>query len=331
MTMPAGEVIDPASPEAATTTADSAAPVIKGRSLGQIAWSRLRRDKVAMVGGIIIVILAVLAIFAPLICKLLGVDPYLFHSDLISALSMPNGKYGGISMAHPLGVEPVNGRDILARILYGARVSLTIAFLATLVGLIIGVVAGVTAGYFGGWIDTILSRLMDIIYAFPVLLFSIALLVIFSNIPALSGGFARIGVLVFIIGFFGWPYIGRIIRGQVLSIREKEYVEAARSLGAGSGRILFRELLPNLIAPILVYATLTMPANILTEAAYSYLGVGVQPPTASWGQMLSDAVNTFEIDPAFMIIPGLAIFITVLSFNLFGDGLRDAFDPRGGR
>ncbi len=309
----------------------TSANVIKGRSLGQIAWSRLKRDKIAMTGGVVIVVLVVMALFAPLLCKLLGVDPYNFNTNLLSGLSMPIGKLGGISAAHPLGIEPLNGRDILARILYGARVSLTIAFLATMLGLIIGVVAGITAGYFGGWIDTILSRLMDIIYAFPVLLFSIALLVIVSGIDALSGGLARIGILVFVIGFFGWPYIGRIIRGQVLSIREKEYVEAARSLGAGSGRILFRELLPNLVAPILVYATLTMPSNILTEAAFSYLGVGVQPPTASWGQMLSDAVNTFEIDPAFMIIPGLAIFVTVLSFNLFGDGLRDAFDPRGGR
>ncbi|MEI7778250.1 MAG: ABC transporter permease [Actinomycetes bacterium] len=328
MSVPTRDVVDGTSigaPEAAS------AKVIKGRSLGQIAWSRLKRDKIAMAGGVVIVVLVVMALLAPVLCKLLGVDPYAFHTDLLSALSMPQGKLGGISAAHPLGIEPLNGRDILARILYGARVSLTIAFLATMLGLIIGVVAGITAGYFGGWIDTILSRLMDIIYAFPVLLFSIALLVIVSGIDDLSGGVARIGILVFVIGFFGWPYIGRIIRGQVLSIREKEYVEAARSLGAGSGRILFRELLPNLVAPILVYATLTMPSNILTEAAFSYLGVGVQPPTASWGQMLSDAVNTFEIDPAFMIIPGLAIFITVLSFNLFGDGLRDAFDPRGGR
>ena len=291
----------------------------------------MRRDKVAIAGLVVIVFLVSASVLAPVLTHWLGIDPYKFNSDQLNAISMPNGRFGGMSLAHPLGLEPINGRDILARVLYGGRVSLTIAVLATLVGLVIGVLAGVVAGYFGGWIDTLLSRLMDIIYAFPVLLFSIALLAIVQGVDKFSGGLARISLLVFIIGFFGWPYIGRIVRGQVLSIREKEYVEAARSLGAGNGRILFRELLPNLVAPILVYATLTIPSNILTEAAYSYLGVGVQPPTASWGQMLSDAVDTFQIDPAFMIVPGLAIFVTVLAFNLLGDGLRDAFDPRAGR
>ena len=317
--------------ESVDFTSEVVAGPVQGRSLGQIAWGRLRRDKVAIAGLVVIVFLVSASVLAPVLTHWLGIDPYKFNSDQLNAISMPNGRFGGMSLAHPLGLEPINGRDILARVLYGGRVSLTIAVLATLVGLVIGVLAGVVAGYFGGWIDTLLSRLMDIIYAFPVLLFSIALLAIVQGVDKFSGGLARISLLVFIIGFFGWPYIGRIVRGQVLSIREKEYVEAARSLGAGNGRILFRELLPNLVAPILVYATLTIPSNILTEAAYSYLGVGVQPPTASWGQMLSDAVDTFQVDPAFMIVPGLAIFVTVLAFNLLGDGLRDAFDPRAGR
>jgi peptide/nickel transport system permease protein len=205
-----------------------------------------------------------------------------------------------------------------------------IAFLATGVSVIIGSIAGMAAGYFGGWIDSLLSRIMDLLLAFPLLVFALALAGVFPDEAfGLKGNSLRIGLLIFIIGFFNWPYIGRIIRGQTLSLREKEYVEAARSLGAGSGRILFRELLPNLIGPILVYSTLIIPTNILFEAALSFLGVGVPAPTASWGAMLTDASHgLYQVDPFYMLFPGLAIFVTVLAFNLFGDGLRDALDPR---
>jgi peptide/nickel transport system permease protein len=191
------------------------------------------------------------------------------------------------------------------------------------------VLIGVIAGYFGGWVDTVLSRTMDAILSFPLLLFAFVLAgVIPDHSFGMSGNTLRVVILVFIIGFFSWPYIGRIIRGQTLSIREREYVEAARSLGARPMFIIFREVLPNLVAPILVYTTLLIPTNILFEAALSFLGVGVPPPTATWGGMLSDAVQWATVDPWFMLFPGLAIFITVLAFNLFGDGLRDAFDPR---
>jgi peptide/nickel transport system permease protein len=190
---------------------------------------------------------------------------------------------------------------------------------------------GVIAGYFGGWTDSVIARLMDIFLAFPLLVFAIALVgVMPSSAFGLSGNGLRVWLLVFIIGFFAWPYMGRIIRGQTLSMREREFVDAARSMGARGPYILFRELLPNLWGPILVYATLLIPTNILFEAALSYLGVGIIPPQPTWGGMLSDAVSQgfYAIDPMFMIIPGLAIFITVLAFNLFGDGLRDALDPR---
>jgi ABC-type dipeptide/oligopeptide/nickel transport system permease subunit len=262
-------------------------------------------------------------------------DPTVFHANLIDpTLSVPRGPFGGISLAHPFGVEPVNGRDVLARVVNGARVSMLIAFLATALAVTIGVVMGIISGYFGGWVDAVIARSMDVFLAFPLLVFAIALVgVIPSSAFGLSGNSLRIGLLIFVIGFFAWPYMGRIIRGQALSLREREFVDAARSLGARGPYILFRELLPNLVAPILVYSTLLIPTNILFEAALSYLGVGIIPPTPSWGGMVSDAVNSglYQIDPMFMIVPGLAIFLTVMAFNLLGDGLRDALDPRSSR
>ncbi len=304
---------------------------IEGRSLGQIAWLRLRRDKVAMAGGVVIIVLILIAVLGPYLVQ----NPLIYHSNLINpTFSRPNGPFGGISAAHPFGVEPVTGRDMLARIVNGTRVSLLIAVLATTLAVGIGVVMGIIAGYFGGWVDAVIARSMDVFLAFPLLVFAIALVgVIPSSAFGFSGNSLRIGLLVFVIGFFAWPYMGRIIRGQTLSLREREFVDAARSLGARGPYILFRELLPNLVAPILVYSTLLIPTNILFEAALSYLAVGIIPPTPSWGGMLSDAVNNgyYSIDPMYMIIPGMAIFITVMAFNLFGDGLRDALDPRSSR
>jgi peptide/nickel transport system permease protein len=304
---------------------------IEGRSLGQIAWLRLRRDKVAMTGGAVVVFLILVAIVGPYLVQ----DPLTYHETLINpTFSRPNGPLGGISLAHPLGVEPITGRDLLARVVNGARVSLIIAFLSTALAVGIGVIMGIVAGYFGGWVDGVIARAMDIFLAFPLLVFAIALVgVIPSSAFGLSGNTLRIALLVFVIGFFAWPYMGRIIRGQTLSLREREFVDAARSIGARGPYVLFRELLPNLVGPIMVYATLLIPTNILFEAALSYLGVGIIPPTPSWGGMLSDAVSNgdYSIDPMYMIIPGLAIFITVLAFNLFGDGLRDALDPRSSR
>jgi ABC-type dipeptide/oligopeptide/nickel transport system permease subunit len=301
---------------------------IEGRSLGQIAWLRLRRDKVAMGGGIVVVFLILVAIIGPHLVQ----NPDVYNSSLIDPTFLrPKGAFGGISLAHPLGVEPETGRDVLARIVVGAQYSLLIAFLAAVLAVSIGTFFGVVAGYSGGWLDSVIARAMDVFLAFPLLVFALALAgVIPSSAFGLSGNSLRIAVLIFVIGFFNWPYMGRIIRGQTLSLREREFVDAARSLGARGPYILFRELLPNLIAPILVYATLLIPTNILFEAALEYLGVGLYVPTPTWGQMLSNAVQNgyYSIDPEYMLVPGLAIFITVMAFNLFGDGLRDALDPR---
>jgi ABC-type dipeptide/oligopeptide/nickel transport system permease subunit len=315
--------------EATRLPAGVPAKAIEGRSLGQIAWTRLKRDKVALTGAGFIIFLVLVAVFAPVLNKLWGHPVNEFHQEKIN----PNlggipepGTWGGISTDFILGVQPVTGRDLFSQIIYGARVSLLVALSATIFAVILGVVLGVIAGYFGGVIDSMVSRLMDLILAFPYLLFSIALI---SVVPVSTGW--RISVVIGVIAFFSWPYIGRIVRGQTLSLREREFVEAARSVGAGSVRILFRELLPNLVAPILVYATLIIPANILFEAALSFLGVGVLPPTPSWGRLLSDAVQYYTYDPLYMFIPGFAIFLMVLAFNLFGDGLRDALDPKANR
>ena len=328
MAVPIDVATGPGGP-ASEPSASVSGKAIEGRSLGQIAWMRLRQDKVAMAGGVVVIFLILVAIFGPLLVQ----NPTTYHSNLIDPVySRPYGSFGGISLAHPFGVEPVTGRDMLARIVNGARVSLIIAFLATALAVGIGVVMGVIAGYFGGWVDSVIARAMDIFLAFPLLVFAIALVgVIPSSAFGLSGNGLRIGLLIFVIGFFAWPYMGRIIRGQTLSLREREFVDAARSMGARGPYVLFRELLPNLVGPILVYATLLIPTNILFEAALSYLGVGIIPPQPSWGGMMSDAVTDgfYSIDPMYMIIPGLAIFITVMAFNLFGDGLRDALDPRG--
>ncbi|WP_369190300.1 ABC transporter permease [Streptomyces sp. R08] len=335
MTAPLHEPTAEAAPSAAeeAAIANAGDKAVQGRSLGRIAWERLKRDKLALMGGIVVLFLILVAVLAPVIVNLIGQDPDTFHEGLIDPLfGTPKGSLGGISGDHLLGVEPVNGRDIFARILYGSRISLLVGFLSAIVAIVLGTVLGILAGFFGGWVDSAISRVMDGLLAFPQLLFIIALVSVMPNeMLGLSGSNVRVFVMILVIGFFGWPYIGRVVRGQTLSMREREYVEAARSLGAGRFYILFKELLPNLVAPIIVYTTMMIPTNILTEAALSFLGVGVKPPTSSWGQMLSTAIDYYDSDPMYMVVPGVAIFITVLAFNLLGDGVRDALDPKGSR
>jgi len=307
-------------------------PAIEGRSQRQIAWSRLRKDKLAMTGGVVALLLILVAIFAPVIVHFLGYDPNQPFDGLVDpSLGTPYGKFGGISTSHLLGVEPNSSlqRDVFSRIVYGAQISLLIASLATLISVVLGVFFGLLAGFYGGWVDTLISRIMDVFLAFPVLLFAISLTgVVQGHAFGLSGETLHKGVIIFVIGFFAWPYMGRIIRGQVLSLREREFVDAARALGARGPYLMLREILPNLLAPILVYATLLLPTNILFEAALSYLGVGIHPPTPSWGAMINQAAKVMQADPTYLVVTSSAIFITVLAFNLFGDGLRDAFDPK---
>jgi len=307
---------------------------IAGRSLWQIAWRRLRRDKVALAGGIVVLLFVLVAILAPLITKIYGQSYLIQHNsppdDLLDpGTAMPLGGLGGMSSTHWFGVTPVLGQDIFSMLAYGARTSLFIGLTATALSVILGVTFGTLAGFYRGWVDGVISRFMDVLLSFPTLLFSISLITVVAIIN--GANWLRFAVIIFVLGFFGFPYLGRIVRGQVLSLREKEFVDASRSLGASNLRIMFKDLTPNLVGPILVYTPLTIPNNILGEAGLSFIGVGIQPPTVSWGGMLSDAGSYFQIDPMYLVFPGAALFITVLAFNLFGDGLRDALDPRSTR
>ena len=345
MTLSSGDVKSEAVATLGESVGDSGA-AIEGRSLGAIAWRRLRRDPVAMISMGFIIFVLLVAILAPLIIRAWGLDAYAQYKTEAS----PDNGYlpwgcipgdhsictGHITWKHPLGIEPGIGRDVFARLLTGARISLFIALSATVVSIVIGTVMGMLAGFRGGWLDGFVGRSMDLLLAFPQLILLISLTPIMQNfmekrLHMPEGNPTRITYLIAFIGFLGWPYFGRIIRGQTLSLREREFVEAARSLGAGTGHILFRQLLPNLWASILVYSSLVIPAYIATEAALSYLGVGVLPPTPTWGTMLADSARLAIADPAYLAIPGLSLFLIVLAFNLLGDALRDVLDPKSNR
>ncbi len=376
--------------EAATATGEIAA-----RSPLALFWRRLRRDNVALIALAFIVLLILVAVFAGQIVKLFGAHPP--NAQNSEALD-DFGSAAAPGHGYLMGTDAL-GRDVFSRTIYGARVSLSTAFIATGLIVVIGVTLGMIAGYYRGVVDSALSRSMDVVLAFPVLLLALGLgaacslkgcltaqsvgrdLVIAGVVVMLlpvaaaaisqvrgRPGFKAIAgsdwilrlapgavivfaglvftfivpstktiiqpglpVVIFVITLAGWPYMARIIRGQVLSLREKEFVEAARSLGASDTRIIFRHLLPNLVAPIIVYTTLLIPTNILFEAALSFLGVGVQPPTASWGAMIADAISIFDTAWWYMTFPGVALLLTVLAFNLIGDGLQDALNPRTGR
>jgi ABC-type dipeptide/oligopeptide/nickel transport system permease subunit len=302
---------------------------IAARSPLELFWRRLKDDKVALTAAAFIVFLILIAVLAPLLVKLVGTTgPTDQNPSTLDSFGTPTGPSG----EHIFGVDQL-GRDVFARVLYGARVSLEVAIIATALSVTIGVTVGMIAGYYRGWVDTGLSRLTDVVLAFPILLLGIGLASACSLGNGCAGGLIKPGltVVIFVIVVVNWTYIGRIIRGQVLSLREKEFVDAARSLGASNRRIIFREILPNLIAPIIVYSTLVIPQNILFEAALSFLGVGIQPPDPSWGQMLADATGIFDTAWWYMVFPGAALLLTVLAFNLLGDGLHDALNPRVGK
>lgn len=307
-----------------------------GRTLRQIVWARLRRDRIAMGALAILVVFYLVALLVGPITAFVGVDPYSLDGAAISDLGgKPVADFGGISAAHPLGVEWGTGRDILAQLLNGLRISLLIATSATVLTLLLGTVVGIVAGYFGGTTDQLIGRLMDLILSLPTFLILVALSGAFTQrltqLGVPEGNPSRILYLILVLSFFGWPYLARIIRGQVLSLREREFVEAAVAMGAGRLRILFGEILPNLWAPIIVYGTLALPSYIGSEAALSFLGVGILPPEVTFGAMLASSVSYFSVVPTYLFIPGTALAVLVVAFNLLGDSLRDALDPKAAR
>jgi ABC-type dipeptide/oligopeptide/nickel transport system permease subunit len=298
---------------------------IAARSPLQLFWRRFRQDRVALVSLGFIIFLVILAFAAPLVVKLLGLPgPYVQNLNLTNSFGSPLGP----SLAHPFGVDQL-GEDVMSRVIYGTRVSLEVGVIGTGISTVIGVVVGMLAGFYRGFVDTLLSRFMDVVLSIPILLLGLGIASACAVRGCLKGAIQPgLGLIIFIICVATWPYIARIVRGLVFSMREREFVEASRALGASDARIMFREILPNLAAPLIVYSSLLIPTNILFEAALSFLGVGIRPPTASWGAMIAQAAPIFNTAWWFMVFPGLALLLTVLAFNLLGDGLQDALNPR---
>lgn len=290
---------------------------IQARNPWHLAWERLRGDRVAIGSAVVIALIVAVAVAAPVFSLLTGhgVDTQYRTTGLT-----PDGLPTPPSREFWLGTDDL-GRDLVVRIAYGARISLLVGVVATLLTVAIGVVVGLAAGYFGGAVDTVLARLVDVVLSFPFLLFAISLV-------SLTG--PSLGVAIVAISAFSWAAVARIVRGQVLSVREREFVEAARSVGASDWRIIFVDVLPNVLAPIIVYTTLLIPTVIVVEATLSFLGLGVPPPTPTWGGMLSDAVNYYQVAWWYVVFPGAALVLTTLAFNLLGDGVRDAFGGANG-
>ncbi len=301
---------------------------IAARSPLALFWRRFRRDRVAVASLAFIAFLIVVAIAAPLVVELLGLPgPNVENPNLTNAFGSPIGP----SAAHPFGVDQL-GQDVMSRVIYGTRVSLVVGIVGAAIATLIGLVTGVLAGYYRGWVDTLLSRLTDVFLSIPILLLGLGLGAACEVRGCVKGLIQPgLGSIIFIIALANWTYVARIVRGLVLSLREREFVEASRALGASNARIMFREVLPNLLAPVIVYSSLLIPANILFEAALSFLGVGIRPPTSSWGQMIAQATPIFATAWWYMTFPGIALLLTVLAFNLLGDGLQDALNPRAAR
>lgn len=292
-----------------------AAREIQGRGPWRLVLERLRRDPAAVVSALAIVAIVGVALAAPLIAQAVGHGPTAQYRDI--GLS-PSGIPVGPSLTFPFGTDSL-GRDVFIRVIYGTRISLLAGVVSSLLAVLVGVVIGLAAGYFGGAVDTALSRVMDIVLSLPFLVFAIALVSVVG--PSLT-------ISILVIAFFSWASVGRIVRGQTLSLKETEYIEAARSLGASDLRIMFVEILPNVMAPVIVYATLLIPGAIVFEATLSFLGLGVVPPTPTWGNMLADAIAFYRVAWWFVVFPGAALLLTTLAFNVLGDSVRDAFNPR---
>jgi peptide/nickel transport system permease protein len=323
---------------------EDGATKVAGRSPMQLAVARYRSDKLSMVALFLTAFIVLCAIAAPILVGLDVLNPNKFHQDLMGEDGQtPTGAFGGASWSHPLGVEPGTGRDLLSRLMLALTWSLGIAITACIITVVIGSVLGIIAGFSRGWVDNTVGRFIDLTLSFPQTMMLLALaqpMVLLlrtsvSDAPGLgwltNGDLANGTFVILVLAIFGWPPIARVVRGQVLSIREREYIEAAKLMGAGMRRLYFKEVLPNVWAPILVYVTLLIPAYISAEAAFNFLGVGIKPPTPTIGNILSDSVSYTSAAPTFFFLPGFVLVLAVVSFNLVGDGARDALDPKTNR
>ncbi|MFG2896728.1 ABC transporter permease [Streptomyces zaomyceticus] len=309
-----------------TAATDTTAPVagIPATGAARQVWRRLRTRPAALVSAAVLLLLVLLALAAPLLAALEGQDANTYHDDLVDSArgGVPHGAFGGASADHWLGVEPGTGRDLFVRLLHGARISLLVAVGATAVQVLIGVLVGLAAGLGNRWVDGVLGRVTDVLVALPMLVLAVALTAVVPR------GFPRPLLLILVIGLLGWAGTSRIVRAQTLTLRSLDFVAASRLAGSGPWRTARRELLPSLAAPVITYAAILVPTNIVVEASLSFLGVGVTPPTPSWGQMLSTAQTWFRADPAYVLLPAGLLFVTVLAFTVLGDAVRTALDPR---
>lgn len=307
---------------------------IIGRSPGQLAWLRLRRDRVALSSAAVLALFFLIAIFADVISWLYGKGPTDPFTEKLDGIGYPLGYYG-ISGEHWFGLEPRLGRDTFMLVIFGLRTSLLIAVMGALLAVVVGVLVGILAGFLGGWVDQIITWFMDFVLAFPFFIFALAIVPVIQQqivgVNAEVPAEIRVVLILAVFVLFTWVPTARVVRGQVLSLREREFVEAARAAGAGTAHIVFRQVLPNLWAPILVVFSLLVPGLVTAEAALSFLGIGVVEPTPDLGRMIFDSVAYMATDWVYMFIPGMTIFLLVLTFNLFGDSLRDALDPKSSR
>lgn len=308
---------------------------ILGRSPRQIAWMRFRRNKVGMAAAGVSALILLMSIFAPVITALWGLDPDELNLNVLNKIGVPKLPWGGAGWDHPLGLSPGTGRDLFAQLLYGSRISFTVAFLSTFLTLFVGLVLGIVGGYFKGRVDGVLGRITDFLMAFPAFFMLVALAdPVVDRIESLgvfSGNGARMAFLILFFAFFGWTGFARLIRSQVLSIRERDFITAAQSMGASSSRIIFKEIMPNLWAPVIVVVSLSLPGYLSAEAAFSFLGLGIQPPASTWGILLAISQRFVSAYPQFFLVTAGSLVLVVLAFNLVGDAVRDALDPRTDR
>jgi peptide/nickel transport system permease protein len=292
--------------------------LIQGRSPWQLAWERLRHDKAAIISFAVVAAIVIMALMAPLIAAWIGHGP---NQQFIDTGENANGGPVAPNSTFWLGTDS-SGRDLFVRIVYGARISLSVGVLATLIAIALGVIFGLAAGYLGGAVDAVIARVIDVMLAIPFLVLAISIATIWH--PSFT-------LVILVVGVLSFTYPARIVRGQVISLKEKEYIQAARALGARPMRIMFVDLLPNVIPQVIVYGSLLIPASIVVEASLSFLGVGIPPPTADWGQMIDDASGYYQYGYWwYLLFPSVALLITTLAFNILGDSVRDALDPRGG-